>query len=340
MPKHLESFGLWMEQLVAESTGKQGKGVMPFSGSPLCGASCYGKDRFFVKTGFLNDQNDAQPVFAAELEALKYPMINIFMKDELDLGKEFFRWEIATATIGAILGINPFDQPNVQESKKFTGVLLEKVEKDGKLPRMEPSLCDESVIYYAGEKKENGKDLMEDLMKDIKLEYVAFQAYLPEETEVNKALSDMQMTIQKNLKVPASVQYGPRYLHSTGQYHKGGPNTGFFIQFVSNSAVDIHIPGHKFTFGMLKRAQAIGDREALLKHKRKVVLIDLGDDYIAGLNTVKRIIDTLQPRQLSQPKSAAQPKVKRKNTYSASDNTIPQAIVLLNTPGVNPGGKE
>jgi hypothetical protein len=145
----------------------------------------------------------------------------------------------------------------------------------------------------------------------------------------------MQKTIQKNLKLPVSVQFGPRYLHSTGQYHKGGPNNGYFIQFICSSKVDIHIPEHTYTFGMLKRAQAIGDREALLKHKRRVVLIDLGEDYIAGLNSVKRVIDALQPPAglIRKPEG-----VKLKKSEKVQQ--VPEAVVLLQNPTIGKSKKK
>jgi hypothetical protein len=160
--------------------------------------------------------------------------------------------------------------------------------------------------------------------------YLAFQAYLPEEEGVQKALNDMQKIIQTNLKITVSSQFGPRYLHSTGQFHKGGPNTGYFIQFVSNSTVDINIPEHNYSFGMLKRAQAIGDREALMKHNRKVILVDLGEDYINGLNTFKHVIETLQPPVNTNKLAPGQGK--RKLTSSVKkvrESSVPEAIVLL-----------
>jgi glucose-6-phosphate isomerase len=330
LPEEIDSFGLWMEQLIAESTGKEEKGVLPFNGSPLCGTNCYGKDRFFVKIGFAGEYNDEQSMLPQDLISLKYPMINILLQDELDLGKEFFKWEIATATIGAILGINPFDQPNVQESKKNTDGILKKVEKNGELPRMEPSLTEDSLIYYGSTKSDNGKSLIENLINSVKEGYVVLQAYLPEEPAVQKRLNEMQKIIQKNLKIPVSVQFGPRYLHSTGQFHKGGPNTGCFIQFVSNSLVDINIPEHKYTFGMLKRAQAIGDMKALQKHKRKVVLIDLNDDYLNGLDVFRKVIETLQPAtDKSVEPEKIQVKNKKKVIFSKENKQVPEAIVLL-----------
>ncbi|MCW3070397.1 MAG: bifunctional transaldolase/phosoglucose isomerase [Bacteroidetes bacterium] len=338
MPEGLDSFGLWLEQLVAESTGKEGKGILPFNGLPLCTTKAYGKDRFFVKYGFCGEENDLQSMMPSDLISMKYPFINILMKDELDLGKEFFRWEIATAVAGAILDINPFDQPNVQESKKFTDSLLKQVERDGELPKMEPALSEDEITYYGGQKEENGKMTLEALLKKAKAgDYIAFQAYLPEAPAVEELLNEMKKTVQNNLGMPVSVQFGPRYLHSTGQFHKGGPNTGYFIQFICNSTVDIHIPEHNYTFGMLKRAQAIGDMEALATHKRKVILVDLGEDFIRGLETFKKVVDTLQPpAKIAANRMTAYRKA-QKDMMLAERNSkeVQEAVVLLQGPAVS-----
>lgn len=294
LPTELTSFGLWLEQLLAESTGKNGKGILPFNSYPNK-ITTFRKDRFFLKMGFYGDENDSQSMKPTDLLGIKYPLLNVQIKDELDLGKEFFRWEIATATAGVILGVNPFDQPNVQESKKYTDKLLKRVEQEGEFPKMEPALIEDSLIYYSGQKKQTAKKLLESFFSLSKTgEFIAFQAYLPEEIVVEQIFCDIQKTLQKTLRIPVSTQFGPRYLHSTGQYHKGGPNNGYFIQFICNSTVDIQIPELPFTFGILKRAQAIGDREALLKHKRKVITIDLGDDYLNGLITFRKLAEDMQ----------------------------------------------
>lgn len=330
LPDGLDTFGLWLEQLIAESTGKGGKGILPFNGLPLCKTSSYGKDRFFVKYGFCGEQNDEQSMLPNDLVSIKFPLINIIIKDELDLGREFFRWEIATATAGAVLNMNPFDQPNVQESKKQTDKLLKKVSKSGGLPQMESILTEDGITYYGPQRKENGKLLLEDLLSSsTRGDYVAFQAYLPEEPEVQQCLDEMKKAIQQNLKLPVSTQFGPRYLHSTGQFHKGGPNTGYFIQFVCNSTVDIDIPEHNYTFGMLKRAQAIGDRAALLKHKRKVILVDLGEDFIQGLQNFKKVVDTLQPAKTSE-KRAIEYKKAPKGILRNTTNSLQEAITAGN----------
>jgi transaldolase / glucose-6-phosphate isomerase len=326
MPGELDSFGLWLEQLIAESTGKEKKGIMPFNGYPLTKIGTYGKDRFFVKYGFSGGQNDLQTVEPTDMFALRYPVITISIKDQLDLGKEFFRWEIATAVAGAMLGINPFDQPNVQESKKCTDSILKQVAKEGGLPKMEPALIEDSLKYFYDKNAESGIQLLRDFLGSVKQgDYVGFQAYLPEQPEVEMYLAEIHKTIQANYKVAVSAQFGPRYLHSTGQYHKGGPNNGCFIQLVCSSSVDINIPEHPYTFGVLKRAQAIGDREALMKHGRKVITVDLGEDYLSGLNKLKQLITSLQTASIIVKKS-----VKKKDVTLVAESNADTVLLMQN----------
>lgn len=308
LPSSLSSFGLWLEQLLAESTGKNHKGILPLNGDPLVENNIYGKDRLFFQLELSGKKNELQSRKLKELVSLDHPLIGIQINDELDLGMEFFRWEIATATAGSILGINPFDQPNVQESKKCTNRLLKILEQDGKLPDMKPTLKENSVQYYYEPQKtdlsvsdllfnpEGAKSLMETFLKLTKPgEYISIQAYLPEETVINKGISEIQQSLQKSLQVAVTSEFGPRYLHSTGQYYKGGPNTGLFIQLICSTADDIQIPGCTYSFGLLKRAQAIGDREALIKNKRRVILIDLEHDPVKGLNSFKQVIEEAYP---------------------------------------------
>ncbi|MDF2436646.1 MAG: hypothetical protein K0Q95_1022 [Bacteroidota bacterium] len=324
MPEEFNSFGLWLEQLIAESTGKEGKGIMPFNGYPLSKETSYGNDRFFVRYGLSGQANhlmDMQSVI------VKFPFVTITVKDELDLGKEFFRWELATAVAGAVLELNPFDQPNVQESKKCTDTILKQIEKEKQLPAMQPALIEDSLTYYYNEKKQNGKHLFEEMLKTAGAgDYITFQAYLPEQPAVEMYLNEMHKTIQSNLNIAVSTQFGPRYLHSTGQYHKGGPNNGYFIQLVCSSGVDISIPGKPYTFGMLKRAQAIGDREALMQHGRKVIMVDLGEDYVKGLSALKLIIDSIKPVDTNVKQEAQ--KAEEKITVSGY-TTSPETMLLV-----------
>jgi len=305
------ALGLWIEQLLAESTGKNGKGILPLNGNPLNEIGAYGKDSFFLSIEFSKEKNDIQSPKLQNYIAMKYPVIKILIEDELDLGQEFFRWEIATATAGAILGVNPFDQPNVQESKIYTNQLLKKVEQDGILPEMETALIEDSLHYYVSKKEKdlldietNGKLLLENFFALTKSgDFIALLAYLPEEPEVERCLLEIQQNLQKSLNVPVTQQFGPRYLHSTGQYYKGGPNTGYFIQFICKAEDNIQIPEQGYTFGLLKRAQAIGDMQALIDHQRKIILIDLGNDYVNGLNSFEEVIKKIQPFEKSNCKN-------------------------------------
>lgn len=309
LPSSLSSFGLWLEQLLAESTGKNNKGILPLNGNPLAGTNTYGKDRLFFQLELSGKKDENQSERLKDLISLEYPVISIQIEDELDLGQEFFRWEIATATASAILGVNPFDQPNVQESKKCTDRLIKIIEEKGKLPHMEPTLIEDSIHYYYRAPKlenvsisnsdsihENAKSLLENFLQLTKPgDYISLQAYLPEISVVNNYIFGLQQYLQKRLHVAVTTEFGPRYLHSTGQYNKGGPNTGIFIQFIGSSVSDLPIPDHSYSFGLLKKAQAIGDMEALVTHNRRVILIDLGEDIINGLNTFKKIIEKIQP---------------------------------------------
>ena len=309
LPESLSAFGLWLEQLLAESTGKNGKGILPLNGNPLMELNTYGRDRVFFQLELYGKENDIHSKRLNDFVSKEYPVIKIQIKDELDLGKEFFRWEIATATAASILGVDPFNQPNVQESKKCTDHLLKIIEQDGKLPNLVPTLIEDSIRYYfKSQKFENilfsssfdneggAKSLMRKILQLAKPgDYISLQTYLPEEPIVNSYILEIKQHLQKSFRIAVTSEFGPRYLHSTGQYNKGGPNTGIFIQLTCSTPNDIQIPKQNYTFGLLKRAQAIGDMEALIKNKRRAILVDLGDDFIAGLNSFKQVIETIQP---------------------------------------------
>lgn len=290
IPSRLATFGTWLEQLIAESTGKNGKGILPLYGDPSVESEHYGKDRLLFHFGF---EDEDMPSMGME-----HPSFSIRIKDELDLGKEFFRWEMATATAGAILGVNPFDQPNVEESKKITNRLLLQAETEGRLPQATASVTENSLGYFSTENASDGKTLVKNFLAGIYPgDYMALLAYLTETPDTIAALERIRVYLNNNMKIAASTQFGPRYLHSTGQYHKGGPGNGTFIQFISGSHVDVRIPGKTYSFGMLKRAQAFGDMEALLKNQRRVLLIDLGTDLSQGLRTFLQLLEQALPPQ-------------------------------------------
>jgi hypothetical protein len=216
------------------------------------------------------------------------PVITIDLDDLLDLGQEFFRWEIATATAGAILGINAFDQPNVQESKDNTNRLLATVRDQGKLPEEKPSLIQNPLKLYFDGKAATVSDTLKQFLDQARPgDYLALMAYVGENPAIDKILQDIRLALQDHLHIPTTLGYGPRFLHSTGQFHKGGPNTGLFLQLTADDSEDVPIPGTSYTFGTFKQAQALGDLEALQKHGRRVGRIDLGANINEGLRVLK-----------------------------------------------------
>jgi hypothetical protein len=216
------------------------------------------------------------------------PVITISLDDLWDLGQEFFRWEIATATAGAILGINAFDQPNVQESKDNTNRLLEVVRGQGKLPEEKPSLTQDSLKLYFDVKGATVQEVLKQFLSQARPgDYLALMAYITENPATARLLQEIQVMLQDRLHIPTTLGYGPRFLHSTGQFHKGGPNTGLFLQLTADDAEDVPIPGAPYAFGTFKRAQALGDLEALKKHGRRVGHIHLGSPIEEGLITLK-----------------------------------------------------
>ncbi|MBE9501331.1 MAG: bifunctional transaldolase/phosoglucose isomerase [Chloroflexi bacterium] len=284
VPQPIAALGMWLEQLLAESTGKGGTGILPVAGEPLGDPSVYGDDRLFVHIRLRDNFNDA---FERGVEALRevgQPVVTIQMEDRLDLGQEFFRWELATATIGAILEINPFDQPNVQESKDNTNRLLNELRQTGKLPEHAPTLSEGPLRFYAAERAESAKDLLRAIFAQARPgDYLALQAYLTETPATEQALQAIRLRLRDSLRLATTLGYGPCFLHSTGQFHKGGPNTGLFLQLTADDIEDAPIPGAPYTFGMFRRAQALGDLEALRKHGRRVVHVHLGADVGQGL---------------------------------------------------------
>ncbi len=244
LPDGLAALGVWIEQLVAESTGKHGRGILPVDAEPLGPPSAYGPDRLFVAIG-------GHPMLD-ELEKAGHPVLRLPYLGQRDLGAEFFRWEFATAITGQILGINPFDQPNVQEAKDATNAVLAGEAVDGASPPAETVLA----TVAPGE-------------------YLALLAYLPRNAQTMTDLAAIRASLRDWLRVPVTVGFGPRYLHSTGQLHKGGPANGVFIQVVTEDPLDLEIPGKPYTFGQLKAAQALGDLASLRGYGHRVARVHL-----------------------------------------------------------------
>jgi transaldolase/glucose-6-phosphate isomerase len=250
----VSSFGLWAAQLLAESTGKDGKGIIPVVGEPLGAPAVYGGDRLFVAMTLAGEDDPDTVSRLDALEAAGHPVVRLSMRNRLDLGGEFFRWQLATAVAGAILRVNPFDQPNVAESKRNT----------------ERVLADRPALAAPA-----SRDAVDAFLAGIRPgHYLALLAYLPPSPRHDRQLEAIRVGLRDRLKVATTVDYGPRYLHSTGQLHKGGPPTGHFLQIYDAAADDIAIPGETFTFGGLKAAQAEGDRLALERRGRPVVRIE------------------------------------------------------------------
>lgn len=285
----LAPLGAWVEQLVAESTGKEGTGILPVDLEELGPAGAYGDDRVFAAVRLAGA---ADAGVAGALEALRdagHPVLEHEMADVLDLGGEFLRWEIAVAAAGHVLGIDAFDQPNVQESKDITKGLLGEYAATGELPAEPPADDGRRVVYPVGD-EDLPAALREFLAQAAAGDYVALQAYVAPGQAVWDQLQAVRLQLRDGLRVATTLGYGPRYLHSTGQLHKGGPNTGLFLQLLGHDPDDIEIPGQPYSFGTLKRAQARGDLTALRTHGCRAIRVCLGDDVPAGLARLAEII--------------------------------------------------
>ena len=262
----IASFGLWVEQLIAESTGKEGRGIVPVAAEPLSDPGVYGDDRFFVYLRVQDDDNGAPDAAMESIRAAGHPTVRLGLQDRYDLGAEFFRWEFATATAGAVMGIQPFDQPNVQGAKDQTDKVLQEYEASGQLT---PADAESSLRVLMAHSNPG--------------DYAAIMAYLRPTAETDRALAHLRGSILARHRVATTVGYGPRFLHSTGQLHKGGPPTGVFLQLVGEHAADLPVPGAAYTFGVLADAQALGDLRVLQGLGRPVARIALGSDHASDI---------------------------------------------------------
>ncbi len=277
MAAELSHLGAWLEQLVAESTGKQGKGIIPVDGEDLADPSRYGSDRVFVHVD-LAGRGDAN--IAGQLEALEragHPVVRIVVSDRMSLGQEFYRWEIATAVAGAIIGINPFDQPDVEASKIATRQLTNEYEKTGQLPAESAALPGIDDVTAHLDSLRPG-------------DYFTLLAYIEMKDEYRDVLQRIRLLVRDRKHVATCVGFGPRFLHSTGQAYKGGPNTGVFVQVTCDDAVELPVPGRRYTFGVVKAAQARGDYAVLVERGRRAMRVHLGVDVRAGLESLYQVI--------------------------------------------------
>jgi len=298
----ISSLGLWIEQLVAESIGKEGKGILPVAGETLTDPDVYGDDRLFVHIAVGMIDPEAENRLRA-IEAAGHPVVRRVMNDTLDLGEEFYIWEMATAIAGAVMGINPFDQPNVQESKDNTKLLLEDFKRDGHLPEQTLAAegrglkvyCDDETLQQLGKNKTAEAFIAAHLKRVKPGDYIAMLDYIRETDENEALIQAIRAHLRDALRVATTAGYGPRFLHSTGQLHKGGDSSGVFIQITADDLIDAPIVGEPFTFGVLKQAQALGDFQSLASRDRRAIRVHLGADVAAGLKTLLEIVRTSFP---------------------------------------------
>ncbi len=285
----LAPMGAWIEQLIAESTGKLGKGILPVDLEQPADLRKYGNDRLFV--GIKLDGEEGKDTHLDALQGAGHPVVRITLADVYDLGAEFYRWEAATAIAGALLHINPFDEPNVSEAKANTNALLEEYHKQGEVPKPKSSFTEKDAAVTFGKsvakqcgRARNLKDAVKCLAGTAEAgDYISLLAFIPQTDANRKMLERAAATLRDRTGCPVTIGFGPRYLHSTGQLHKGGANNGIFVVIVDDPKRDVEIPGVDFSFGTLIRAQGIGDFRTLEHHERRAMLIDLGGGKLGSL---------------------------------------------------------
>jgi transaldolase/glucose-6-phosphate isomerase len=293
--REIASFGDWVEQLIAESTGKEGHGILPVVGEAVGAPGVYGHDRVFVHLRMEGDDT-----YDATLQTLAdqgHPVIVLRLHDRYDLGGLFFFWEMATAVAGACLGINPFDQPDVEAAKVLARKMTAAYQSEGKLPELTPALDNSGIRVYGDiQASTPGEALMRFLAQAETGAYIALQAYVPPDSDTEQALQELRTGLRDRFGKATTVGYGPRFLHSTGQMHKGDAGKGVFVQFTTDATEDIGIPDEagasqsSMTFGTLKEAQALGDRQALLDGGRQVIRFHLGSDLVGGLRKLSKAV--------------------------------------------------
>ncbi len=294
----IADFGAWLEQLLAESTGKHGKGIIPVDSEPLAPPDVYGEDRLFLYVRLSGEANLKQDDAVAALERAGHPVVRIAVTDRYHIGQEFFRWEIATAVAGAILGINPFDQPDVEASKDKTLKLTSAYENSGELPPEMALLNESGLKLFTDEKNSKALGTADTLVKYLAAhferirdgDYCAILAYVERNKLHHDALQDIRVLIRDHKRIATCLGFGPRFLHSTGQIYKGGPNTGVFLQITCDDANDIKVPDQKYTFGVVKAAEARGDFEVLAERDRRVLRVHLDTHVAEGLTTLKEAV--------------------------------------------------
>ncbi len=290
--------GAWLEQLLAESTGKIGKGIIPVDREKLARPDKYGNDRVFAYLRLATKPNKAQDAAVAALEKAGHPVVRIEVANIHSIGQEFFRWEIATAVAGSVIGINAFNQPDVEASKVETRKLTSEYEATGHLPAEAPFFESAGIKLFADEKNSGalagcGK-LVDVLKKHLARagagDYFAVLGYIPMNAENEKTLQEFRHVVRDKKKLATCLGFGPRFLHSTGQAYKGGPNSGVFLQITCDDASDLNVPGQKYTFGVVKAAQARGDFNVLAERGRRALRVHLGKNLKSGLKTLSKAV--------------------------------------------------
>lgn len=297
----IHDLGAWLEQLIAESTGKQGKGITPVDRETIGAPDVYGSDRVFAYVKFKGTADASLDAQVAALEASGHPVVRFEIDDLYEIFGQFFTWEVATAVAGSVMGINPFDQPDVESAKVETRALTAEYEKSGKLPERKPFLVDEGIgLYatdaYAARLKAASKSgtlagILQAHLDQLRAgDYFATVAFLPMFEEHEAAIQEFRHKVRDRKRVATCLGFGPRFLHSTGQDYKGGPNTGVFLQITANHAQDVDIPGQKFSFGVVIDAQAAGDLAVLEARGRRALRVHLGAGVAAGLRTLSEAV--------------------------------------------------
>ncbi|MBV9082238.1 MAG: bifunctional transaldolase/phosoglucose isomerase [Acidobacteriaceae bacterium] len=291
--------GAWLEQLLAESTGKQGHGLIPVDREPMAEAGRYGSDRVFAYVKYAPDKDAELENHVAALEAAGHPVVRIVLGDRYDIGQTFFQWEIATAVAGSLIGINPFDQPDVEASKIVTRELTSAFEATGSLPAEQPILDQDGIKLFTdkanAEALMNGGSTLGAIIRQhvdrlSSGDYFGLLAYIPMFPEYEQKLQAIRRQILETKQVATVLGFGPRFLHSTGQAYKGGPNSGVFLQITCDDAQDLPVPQQKYTFGIVKAAQARGDFQVLADRHRRALRVHLGKDLEKDLGRLQDLV--------------------------------------------------
>lgn len=295
-PPSLSSVGTWVEQLVAESTGKAGKGIVPIFGEPLRDVAQISSDRIFVEFQLASEPDDALERYVARLERAGHPIIRVRWEDRYDLGGEVMKWSVATAVAGYLMGIDPFDEPNVKESKDRTNALLDQYASTGRLPAEVPWVAERAIsLYGASQAQPPATSMVESLATLLRQrrphDYVTILSFLPRTKLLDRMLQELRNAIGERLRCATVLGIGPRYLHSTGQLYKGGPDQGVFLLITGDDPIDLPIPGASWTFGILKQAQALGDVQAMQQRGRRLLRLHLHGSLDGAAQQLRHVVD-------------------------------------------------